>query len=93
MGCKIKTYLCAFNLWDVVENEKEPPHLPANSTVNQMKNYTEEKAKRFKAKSCIESQVFEEIFIRKIICEKKKKPETCSNMNSKVVTKQGRCNY
>ena len=65
----MKTYLSAFDLWDVVEQEKEPPHLPANPIVNQMENYSEEKAKRFKAKSCIESLIFDEIFIRIMACK------------------------
>ena len=48
---KKKTYLSAFDIWDVVEQEKELPHLLVNPIVNQMKNYSEEKVKRFKAKS------------------------------------------
>ena len=55
----MKTYLCAFNLWDVVENEKEPPHL-----VWPKENYSEEKAK-----SCIESSVSDEMFIKIMTCE------------------------
>ncbi|XP_022743976.1 uncharacterized protein LOC111294939 [Durio zibethinus] len=66
---KMKTYLSAFDLWKVVENEKEPPQLPANPTVTQMKNYSEEKAKRYKAKSCIEFSVSDDIFIRIMTCE------------------------
>ncbi|XP_022753636.1 uncharacterized protein LOC111301927 [Durio zibethinus] len=66
---KMKTYLSAFDLWEVVENEKEPPQLPANPIVTQMKNYSEEKAKRYKAKSCIESSVSDDIFIRIMTCE------------------------
>ncbi|XP_022717694.1 uncharacterized protein LOC111276161 [Durio zibethinus] len=66
---KMKTYLSAFDLWKVVENEKEPPQLPVNPTVTQMKNYSEEKVKRYKAKSCIESSVFDDIFIRIMTCE------------------------
>ncbi|XP_022764214.1 uncharacterized protein LOC111309412 [Durio zibethinus] len=65
----MKTCLSAFDLWEVVKNEKEPPQLPANPTVTQMKNYSEEKAKRYKAKSCIESSVSDDIFIRIMTCE------------------------
>ena len=61
--------MSAFDLWGVVEQEKDPLHLPANPTVNQMKNYNEEKAKRFKAKNCIEFLVFDEIFIGIMACE------------------------
>ena len=34
-----------------------------------MKNYSEKKVKRFKAKSCIESLVSDEIFMRIMACE------------------------
>lgn len=68
----MKTYLSAFDLWDYVENEKELPQLPENPTINQMKNFSEEKAKRFKAKSIIESSVSEEIFIKIMTCETSK---------------------
>ena len=50
---KMKTYLSAFDLWDVVEQEKEPPHMPTNPIVSQMKNYSEEKAKRLKLKAAL----------------------------------------
>ncbi|XP_022753655.1 uncharacterized protein LOC111301955 [Durio zibethinus] len=74
---KMKTYLSAFNLWEVVENEKEPPQLLANPTVTQMKNYSEEKVKRYKAKSCIESLVSDDIFIRIMTCETTKQAWMC----------------
>ncbi|XP_022717661.1 uncharacterized protein LOC111276114 [Durio zibethinus] len=52
-----------------MKNKKEPPQLLANLTVTQMKNYSEEKAKRYKAKSYIESSISNDIFIRIMTCE------------------------
>ncbi|XP_022752309.1 uncharacterized protein LOC111301067 [Durio zibethinus] len=68
-SCLVILISAALKSLQVVENEKEPPQLPANPTVTQMKNYSEEKAKRYKAKSCIESSVFDDIFIRIMTCE------------------------
>ena len=43
---KMKTYLRAFELWEVVETGREPPPLSANPTVAQMKHHSEESAKK-----------------------------------------------
>ncbi|GKV31756.1 hypothetical protein SLEP1_g40423 [Rubroshorea leprosula] len=43
---KMKAYLRAFDLWDVVENDKEPAALLENPTWNQIKRHTEESTKR-----------------------------------------------
>lgn len=46
----MKTYLSAFDLWYVVENENEPPQLPTNPTATQLKNYSEERQRDTKPK-------------------------------------------
>ncbi|GKV50056.1 hypothetical protein SLEP1_g56772 [Rubroshorea leprosula] len=65
----MKAYLRAFDLWDVVENDKEPAALLENPTVNQIKSHTKESTKRYKALTCIHGTVSDEIFNRIIICK------------------------
>ncbi|GKV09778.1 hypothetical protein SLEP1_g21226 [Rubroshorea leprosula] len=42
----MKAYLREFDLWEFVENDREPVTLPANPTLNQIKRHTEESTKR-----------------------------------------------
>ena len=46
---KMKAYLKAFDLWDVVETRREPLALGPNPTAAQIRQNSEEKAKKFKA--------------------------------------------
>ena len=46
---KMEAYLKAFDLWEVVEKDKQPIPLGNNPTVAQMKFFNEKKAKVFKA--------------------------------------------
>ncbi|EOY33038.1 Uncharacterized protein TCM_041046 [Theobroma cacao] len=69
---KMKAYLKAFDLWEVVEVGGDPPARQANPTIAQMKQYNEEVAKRFKALSCIHSAVTDAIFVRIMACESAK---------------------
>ncbi|MFQ6648173.1 hypothetical protein Gotur_021197 [Gossypium turneri] len=39
---KMKTYLQAHDLWNVIENDAEPPPLRANPTTAQMRQHSEE---------------------------------------------------
>ena len=69
----MRTYLSSYDLWEVVETGADPPPLPANPTVAQMKQHSEERAKRFKALSCIQNAISDEIFTRIMTCETAKK--------------------
>ncbi|KAF2287818.1 hypothetical protein GH714_002823 [Hevea brasiliensis] len=68
----MKSYLQAFDLWDSVENNTDPTPLPENLTLAQIKIHNEERAKKYKAKTCIESSVSETIFIKIMACENAK---------------------
>ena len=54
----------AFDLWDVVEISRDPPPVPANPTVAQMKHHSEENAKKYKAMSAIQQYIADEILNR-----------------------------
>ncbi|KAF2295992.1 hypothetical protein GH714_035579 [Hevea brasiliensis] len=69
---KMKSYLQAFDLWDSVENNTDPTPLLENPTLAQIKIHNEERAKKYKAKTCIESSVSETIFIKIMACENAK---------------------
>ncbi|KAF2320048.1 hypothetical protein GH714_022530 [Hevea brasiliensis] len=66
---KMKTYLKAFDLWNVVETGEDPPPLRANPTLAQIKNHNEESMKKFKALTCIQTAVSDSIFTRIMACE------------------------
>lgn len=66
---RMATYLRAFDLWDVVEHNRDPTPLNNNPTVAQIKFFNEEKAKKFKALTCIHNAVSEEMFTRIMTCE------------------------
>jgi len=69
---KIEIYLKAFDLWEIVESDKQPTALGNNPTIAQMKFFNEEKAKQFKALTCLHNAVSEEIFTRIIACKSAK---------------------
>ena len=50
---KMQTYLEAFDLWQVVAEDKPIAPLPGNPTLAQIKAHTDEKTKKFKAKTLI----------------------------------------
>ena len=54
---KMEAYLKAFDLWEFVEKDKQPSPLGNNPTVAQMKFFNEEKAKGFKALTCIHNAI------------------------------------
>ncbi|GLT43009.1 hypothetical protein SLA2020_169860 [Shorea laevis] len=66
---KMKAYLRAFELWEVVETDRQPAPLPPNATLAQIKRHSEEVAKRYKALTCLHSAVTDEIFSRIMTCE------------------------
>ncbi|XP_052197215.1 uncharacterized protein LOC127804394 [Diospyros lotus] len=66
---KMETYLKAYDLWEVVETGRDPPPLPDNPTIAQVKHHSEQVAKKFKALSCIHQAISESIFTRIMACE------------------------
>ncbi|KAG8499382.1 hypothetical protein CXB51_005988 [Gossypium anomalum] len=66
---KMRTYLQAFDLWEVINTDAEPAPLRANPTVAQMRQHADEKTKRHKAMSCIQNCVSDVIFTRIMACE------------------------
>ncbi|KAG8485836.1 hypothetical protein CXB51_019242 [Gossypium anomalum] len=65
----MRTYLQAFDLWEVVNTNAEPAPLRANPTVAQIKQHADERTKRYKAMSCIQNCVSDVIFTRIMACE------------------------
>ncbi|CAJ2652692.1 unnamed protein product [Trifolium pratense] len=63
-AAKMKTYLRAQSLWDVVENGSNPPALPNNPTVAQIRNHNEEVAKEGRALAIIHAALHDDIFIK-----------------------------
>jgi transposase InsO family protein len=68
-AAKMKAYLKAYDLWEITESGIEPPPLRANPTVAQIKQHSEDVAKKFKALSCIQSAISDSIFTRIMTCE------------------------
>ncbi|KAA3461884.1 putative LRR receptor-like serine/threonine-protein kinase [Gossypium australe] len=60
----MKTYLQAYDLWEVVNADVKPPPLKANPTITQIKQYSDDRAKNFKAMSCLQNGVYGMIFTR-----------------------------
>lgn len=61
---KLRAQLRAYDLWDVVETGSEPPPLPENPTVAQMRYHSEQVAKRAKALTILHSAVTDDVFMR-----------------------------
>ena len=64
---KMKSYLEASGLWDVVMYAIQS--LQEDPTVAQIRNYNDELIRRAKAKTCIHSVVFDVVFTRIMACE------------------------
>ncbi|GKU86227.1 hypothetical protein SLEP1_g775 [Rubroshorea leprosula] len=64
----MKAYLGAFEFWEVMERNQQPTHLPPNATLTQIKRYSEEVLKRYKALTCLHSAMADEIFNRIMTC-------------------------
>lgn len=60
---KMRSYLKAFDLWDVVESGEMPIQRHANPTLAQIKQHSGEVAKRYKALISLQSVVSESIFV------------------------------
>ncbi|XP_010520839.1 PREDICTED: uncharacterized protein LOC104799859 [Tarenaya hassleriana] len=61
---RMRVFLEGADLWEAVEEEYEIPALPANPTVNQLRNNRERVTKKSKAKSCIFAAVTPSILIK-----------------------------
>ena len=59
---KIKAYLKAYDLWDVVEKDDNIDPLPEHPTAAQKKNHTEAVTRKYKALTVIHSAISEELF-------------------------------
>ncbi|KAF3685427.1 hypothetical protein FXO37_00638 [Capsicum annuum] len=66
---KMKSYLQAYDLWEVVADDTPLQPLPENPTVAQIKSHSDEKLKKFKAKTVIQNSVADSIFSKIIACE------------------------
>ena len=58
---KMQTYLEAFDLWEVVAEDEPIAPLPVNPTLAQIKAHTDEKTKKFKAKTLIQNLVADSV--------------------------------
>jgi hypothetical protein len=70
---KMQAFLEAYDLWEIVSEDKPIAPLPTNPTVAQIKFCSEEKAKKSKAKSIIQNSMAESIFYRIMACNSAKK--------------------
>ncbi|KAL4383145.1 hypothetical protein GQ457_15G008530 [Hibiscus cannabinus] len=66
---KMKTYMQAYDLREVVEMERDPPPLRVNPTLAQMGQHNKECAKKHKAMSYNQNGVSDVIFTRIMACE------------------------
>ncbi|XP_052178656.1 uncharacterized protein LOC127792249 [Diospyros lotus] len=69
---KMRAYLRALSLWEVVENDDDPAPLRQNPTLAQIKKYEDDLAKKPKALAIIHSAISDVIFTRIMACESPK---------------------
>ncbi|XP_012477471.1 uncharacterized protein LOC105793081 [Gossypium raimondii] len=69
---KMNTYLQAHDLWSVIENDAEPPSLRANPTIAQIRQHSEERAKKHKAIAYLQNGVSDVIFTCIMACDSPK---------------------
>ncbi|XP_059281353.1 uncharacterized protein LOC132035051 [Lycium ferocissimum] len=70
---KMKSYLEAYDLWEVVKEDKPIEPLPENSTPAQIKVHSEEKPKRHKAKIVIQILLLIQCFLKLLHVKQQKK--------------------
>ncbi|KAG8480377.1 hypothetical protein CXB51_024567 [Gossypium anomalum] len=61
-----------YHIWNVVENDAEPPPLRANPTIAQIRQHSEDCAKKHKAMACLQNGVSDVIFTRIMACDSPK---------------------
>ncbi|XP_019246566.1 PREDICTED: uncharacterized protein LOC109226228 [Nicotiana attenuata] len=66
---KMKSCLEAYDLWEVVMEDRLIQPLPANPTLAQIKAHSDEKTNKYKAKTIIQNSVADSIFSKIIACE------------------------
>jgi len=66
---RMKSSLEANDPWDVVKTGRDPPPLPEDPTLAQIRNRREERMKKHKAKNYIHSIVSEAIFTKIMACD------------------------
>ena len=66
---KMQTYLEAFDLWEVVAEDKPIAPFLTNPTLAQIKAHTDEKTKKFKSKTLIQNSVADSVFHRIMNCK------------------------
>ncbi|KAH1097703.1 hypothetical protein J1N35_014624 [Gossypium stocksii] len=85
---KMKTYLQSFDLWEVVNAELEPPPLRTNPTITLIRQYSNDKAKRYKTMSCLQNSVSDLIFTRIMHVRLQSRLGTSSKKSFKALKKQ-----
>ncbi|EEF51050.1 conserved hypothetical protein [Ricinus communis] len=70
---KMQCYLQAFDLWNFVEADTEPTPFTDDATHAKIRHFNAEKARKFKAKTCIHSAVSDVIFDKIICCNTPKR--------------------
>ncbi|XP_060667447.1 uncharacterized protein LOC132799484 [Ziziphus jujuba] len=65
---KMRSYLQAYDLWELVEVDYEVEPLRAGATVNQIKLHSEENARPYKTLTAIQVAVTDDIFTRIMTC-------------------------
>ena len=65
---KMKAYLQAYDLWELVEVDYEVEPLRAGATANQIKLHSEENARPYKTLTAIQAAATDDIFTRIMTC-------------------------
>ena len=68
---RMRTYLKSLDLWEFIESDVEPT-LPNNPTVAQMRQHSEQVAKKHRALAVLHSAISEVIFTRVLTCDSAK---------------------
>ena len=89
----MNAYLQAFDLWEVVETNKDPFSLRTNPTIAQMKQHSEEIAKKYKALSALHASVSDVMFTIIMACTTTKDVWDKLKKSSRAVQEQDRCIY
>ncbi|KAF2323330.1 hypothetical protein GH714_034668 [Hevea brasiliensis] len=67
---KMRSFLKAMNLWEYVESDVDPPSLGSDPTLEQIKKYEEDKAKKHKALTFNQMRLYDEELTDQKVVEK-----------------------